>query len=177
MTIVLIGYALFVPFWLYCFYRCIRFISDTIKEFSPSDFNFYITDMWTAIVGLLPSYLLIRELYFAPHNFLELKVSSQNILVTITPLDAGIFTLSQMFGILIGRLFSIRRSEERIPRRIDQAIWVISGAWFFGPLLLAAITALFFLLSFFISSIVWCPPLFILSLFIAAIRMFQKKTR
>src|SRR5262249_23600205 len=79
----------------------------------------------------------------------------------INVIDAAIFGFSQCCGLVIGRLFSIKRSGERIPRRIDQAVWVLSGALLIGPVILCGIVMLFALLVFMLSTALWCPPFFL----------------
>lgn len=186
MQPVAIAYALFIPFWLYCWYRCIRFMRGTVKEFAPSSFNFYVTDIWAGVVALLPSYLLVKELVNSRTQGGVFDMAMEIVFghaaglthtLRINVIDVSILAVSQICGMVVGRLSSIKRAGENIPRRLDQAAWILAGGLLIGPLMLLGIVILFGFLALAGSTAFACPPCFLASVGTMVCLYFRRRLK
>lgn len=95
-----------------------------------SHFNFYITDLYAVIVGLLPTFISVQMI----------------ILYVEPPLPVSIFVvgtifLSQLLGMFYGRIDSQKESNEVMPGRWKQAFLIVnSGLIGFAANLLVLLT-------------------------------------
>jgi hypothetical protein len=125
---------LFAVVWLVSFTTIVRFVWNTFAPFPRSQFSYYITDIWTLNLALLPAFYLLRwaELHNPPLPQMHHAVFNYLL---------GLLVLSELLGIFIARLHSIPAEGERMPRRLDQAGWILGGA-FMGVVFMAASAAL-----------------------------------
>ena len=145
VTWTLIG--LFIPFWLACYGYAIRFMWHALAPIARTKFSFYITDLWVAMLCLAPTLSILAKIIQREYAERDLHI----VLLLI-------FTISQVFGIILGRIFSFPRDGERMPRRVDQALWVVVGTVFFGIVGLVAVILGFLLCSLPVMIVISCPP-------------------
>jgi hypothetical protein len=113
--------VLFTVIWAVSFALIIRFVWKTFAPFPRSQFGYYITDIWTLNLSLLPAFYLLRwaELQSPP-----MPSSDHGVFIYLLVLLAA----SELLGIFVARLHSIPAEGERIPQRLGQAGWILGGA-------------------------------------------------
>ncbi|MEI6235628.1 MAG: hypothetical protein WCT04_21440 [Planctomycetota bacterium] len=140
--------ACFVPFWLGCYAYAIVFMWRALAPIARTNFHFYITDIWATMLCLIPTLVLFAETTKLSHAERDRDL-----------VGLGILTLSQILGVALGRIFSIPRTGESLPRRTDQALCVVTGAYVFGVAGLFAIIIAFAILALIVLTVVSYPVL------------------
>ena len=139
--------AFFVPFWLGCFGYAIYFMWHALAPVARTKFNFYITDFWMSILCLAPTMAVIGHVSELRYPSRERDISG-----------LAIVAFSQLLGIVLARIFSLPRDGETMPRRSDQAIWILAGAYLFGLGGLTLTVIAFCLLALLVMLMISCPP-------------------
>ena len=156
----------FVPFWLACYAYAIHFMWRALAPVARTRFNFYITDIWVGTLCLVPTIAFIADTI--EHHYEERGYLLAWIFIAL---------LSQVLGIVLARIFSFPREGEHMPRRIDQALWVVAGAYFFGVIGVAMIALAYGIVALIIALSVSCPPIGIwISIFLFMQYKLYKKT-
>jgi len=143
-------FPLFILFWLGCYGFAIRFMWKALAPVQRARFSFYITDYWVGMLCVAPTLAALGHVAMAHYDGCEWDA-----------VFLGVAAASQVLGIALALIFSLPREGEIMPRRSDQAVWVLIGAFLFGVMGLAAVISLFYLFYFFVLLLVSCPPLFI----------------
>lgn len=133
--------------WVGCFFFSCRFTYQSLKEFKRQSYNFYITDIWAAIVCLLPFFLVIKQ-----------GVDDKTPVTFDIAYWFCITLLSVCFGMCLGLAYSWPTGGQVLPGRLQQACWIFWGA-LVGMLGLISASALFIYLLLMLS----CPPALVLT--------------
>lgn len=139
--------AFFVPFLLACYGYAIYFMWHALAPVARTKFNFYITDLWMSILCLAPTMAMIGHV-------VELHYPNRERDISLL----AIVACSQILGIVLARIFSLPRDGETMPRRSDQAVWILAGAYLFGIGGLALIVVAFCLVALLVMLLISCPP-------------------
>ncbi len=144
MIIYAIFAVVFLFFWLRPFWQIYRSVPG------GRTFQFHIPDYWAALVGLIPTFMLVADAMNMPRMPMLLS--------------AFVVGSSQLVGVFIGRVHNVMPPSAAPKSQWEEAGWIFLGAMF-GLLLVALSVATFTLgLLVLAFSMLWGPPVIVIFL-------------
>ncbi len=164
---------IFFPYCLLCYAGMTWLVYGAYAKFERAKINFYITDIWTAMLLLTPTFYLLA-LVLDPKNAAVVTEWDRDQLA-VRPALAILF-VSQCAGMFFGRLLSAPRAGEALPRRLGQALAIFFGG-ILGMALLIPVVISFVLAVVATLIVSACPPLGLLPLVLPAAWIWRKRAK